>query len=199
MAQSPCFLLSPCWFPFPSLLFPFTYLEPLLGVIGSRPPRSQVTRKLTSPFLTPPHSLPIPNSQYPQVNYAPYYDDIMIPASLGLEHKYHIMMNLIILFRHVITQNRKKNLTKKWLKKNFSKFLQIFYIWFYLILGLNSHLQLFFQLSSCTSWSFKKLGIFHIFNKRFFAYFVPFHFSWNVFVDSLTESTLLTPPKKWQS
>jgi hypothetical protein len=41
----------------------FTYLETLLGVIGSRPPWSQVTRKLTSPFSTPPHSLPIPNSQ----------------------------------------------------------------------------------------------------------------------------------------
>ncbi len=46
-----------------SLLFPFTYLETLLAVIGSRPPWSQVTRKLTSPFSTPPYSLPIPNSQ----------------------------------------------------------------------------------------------------------------------------------------
>jgi hypothetical protein len=37
--------------------FSFTYLETLLGVIGSRPPWSQVTRKLTSPFST----LPIPS------------------------------------------------------------------------------------------------------------------------------------------
>ncbi len=66
MAQSPCFYF-PFWFPFASLLFPFTYLETLLGVIGSRPPWPQVTRKLTSPFSTPPHSLPIPNSQNPRL------------------------------------------------------------------------------------------------------------------------------------
>jgi hypothetical protein len=48
---------------FASLPFPFTYLETLLDVIGSHPPWSQVTCKLTSPFSTPPHSLPIPNSQ----------------------------------------------------------------------------------------------------------------------------------------
>ncbi len=82
MAQSPCFSISPCWFSFASLLFPFTYLETLLGVIESRPPWSQVTRKQTSPFSTPPHS------KFPvtQVNCASYYDDIMIPASHGLEH-----------------------------------------------------------------------------------------------------------------
>jgi hypothetical protein len=44
-------------FPLP---FPFTYLETLLGVIGSRPPWSQVARKLISPFPSLPHSLPIP-------------------------------------------------------------------------------------------------------------------------------------------
>jgi hypothetical protein len=55
------FLLPHRWFPFASLLFPFTYLETLLGVIGSRPPRSQVTRKQTSPLLPPPHSnFPVP-------------------------------------------------------------------------------------------------------------------------------------------
>jgi hypothetical protein len=48
--------------PIPSphpFLFPFTYLETLLGVIGSRPPWSQVTRELTSPFSTPPHPSPL--------------------------------------------------------------------------------------------------------------------------------------------
>jgi hypothetical protein len=47
--------------------FSFTYLETLLGVIGSRPPWPQVTCKLTSPFPSPPHSLPIPNSQHPRL------------------------------------------------------------------------------------------------------------------------------------
>ncbi len=49
-------------------------------MIGFRPPWSQVTRKLTSPFST----LPIPSPfQIPstQVNCAPHYDDFMIPAS----------------------------------------------------------------------------------------------------------------------
>jgi hypothetical protein len=79
---------------FTSLPFPFTYLETLLGVIGSQPPWSQVTRKLTSPFSTPPHS------KFPvtQVNCAPYYDDIVIPASHGPEQaqchfRYHCCMN----------------------------------------------------------------------------------------------------------
>jgi hypothetical protein len=82
MAQSPCFLLPLADSSFTSLPFPFTYLETLLGVIGSCPPWSQVTLKLTSPFSTPPHS------KFPvsQVNCAPYYDDIMIPASHGPEH-----------------------------------------------------------------------------------------------------------------
>jgi hypothetical protein len=66
MAQSPCFLLP---LPIPSLhpfLLPFTYLEILLGVIGSRPPWSQVTRELTSTFfLNPSPSPPIPNSRHP--------------------------------------------------------------------------------------------------------------------------------------
>jgi hypothetical protein len=59
MAQSPCFLLP---LPIPPLhpsLLPSTYLETLLAVIGSRPPWSQFTRELTSPF--PPHSkFPVP-------------------------------------------------------------------------------------------------------------------------------------------
>ncbi len=66
MAQSPCFSASPCWFPFASLPFPFTYLEPLLGVIGSCPPWSQVARKLISP--SPPHSkIPTPWS-FPELH-----------------------------------------------------------------------------------------------------------------------------------
>jgi hypothetical protein len=65
MAQSPCSFTSSCRFPLLPFLFPFTYLETLLAVIGSRPPWSQVTRKLTSPFLNPstfpPHSkFPVP-------------------------------------------------------------------------------------------------------------------------------------------
>jgi hypothetical protein len=60
-------------------------LETLLGVIRYRPPWSQVTRKLTSPFSTPPHS------KFPvvQVNCAPYYDDIVIPASHGPEQGHY--------------------------------------------------------------------------------------------------------------
>jgi hypothetical protein len=81
MAQSPCFFASPCRFPLLPLLISFTYLETLLAVTGSRPPWSQVTRKLTSPFSTPSHP---PLFQIPstQVNYAPHYDDFKIPASL---------------------------------------------------------------------------------------------------------------------
>jgi hypothetical protein len=80
MAQSPCSLLALADSPLLPFLFPFTYLETLLAVIGSRPPWSQVTRKLTSPFST----LPIPSPfQIPstQVNCAPHYDNFMIPAS----------------------------------------------------------------------------------------------------------------------
>jgi hypothetical protein len=64
MAQSPCFLL-PLLIPFcPLSLFPLlTWNPPSCDRI--RPPRSQVTRKLTSPFSTVSHSLPTPNSQYP--------------------------------------------------------------------------------------------------------------------------------------
>jgi hypothetical protein len=57
------------------LSFPFYLLGTLLAVIGSRPPWSQVARKLISPFPSPPHSLPIPKSRPPgvsRVKYAPY-------------------------------------------------------------------------------------------------------------------------------
>jgi hypothetical protein len=56
VAQSPCF-----YFPFASLYL----LGTLLAVIGSRPPWSQVARKLISPFPSPPHSLPNPKSRPP--------------------------------------------------------------------------------------------------------------------------------------
>ncbi len=56
------------WFPFASLPFPFTYLETLLDVIGSRPPWSQVAHKLISPSPSPPHSK-IPTSWgFPELN-----------------------------------------------------------------------------------------------------------------------------------
>jgi hypothetical protein len=69
---------SPCQFP---LLLSSTYLETLLAVIGSRPPWSQVTRELSSPFSTPPHPSPL-QILSAQVNCAPYYDDFMNPALL---------------------------------------------------------------------------------------------------------------------
>ncbi len=76
-------LLIPLCSPF---LVPFTYLETLLAVTGSCPPRSQAACKLSPPFLDPssfpPHSkLPVPNL------YTPYYDDFKNPASL-VRNKY---------------------------------------------------------------------------------------------------------------
>ncbi len=59
MAQSPCFT------PLTNSLL-LTW-KPSFGVIRSRPPWPQVTRKLTSPFSSPPQSLPIPNSRPPGV------------------------------------------------------------------------------------------------------------------------------------
>ncbi len=55
----------PLLIPFAPLSIPLYLLGTLLAVIGSHPPWSQVTRKLTSPFPTPSHSLPTPNSQHP--------------------------------------------------------------------------------------------------------------------------------------
>jgi hypothetical protein len=73
MAHSPCFPVSLCSFPllplfplFPLLpLFPFplTWNPPSCDRI--RPPRSQVTCKLTSPDPPFPQTLPLPNSQNP--------------------------------------------------------------------------------------------------------------------------------------
>ncbi len=59
---------SPLWFPFASLIFPFTYLEILLGVIGSCPPWSQVARKLIFPFPSPPHSKVLTPWGFPELN-----------------------------------------------------------------------------------------------------------------------------------
>jgi hypothetical protein len=69
MAQFPLLFYSPCWIPFASLLFPFTYLETLLNVIGSRPPCSQVAHKLI--WASPPHSkIPTPWG-FPELNMRP--------------------------------------------------------------------------------------------------------------------------------
>jgi hypothetical protein len=71
MAQSPCFLLFPFLISLCPLLIPFYLLGTLLAVIGSRPPWSQVARKLISPFPSPPHSLPFPKSRplgFPELN-----------------------------------------------------------------------------------------------------------------------------------
>ncbi len=62
MAQSPCFLLFPFLIPFCPPFDSLYLLGTLLAVIGSRPPWSQVARKLISPFPSPPHSLPIPST-----------------------------------------------------------------------------------------------------------------------------------------
>ncbi len=67
MAQSPCFtpLANSLLLAIP---FPFTYLETLLGVMRSRPPWPQVTCKLTSPFLSPPHSEFLTPWGFPELN-----------------------------------------------------------------------------------------------------------------------------------
>jgi hypothetical protein len=64
----PLLFASLFWFPFAPLPFPFSYLETLLDVIGSRPPWSQVARKLISPSPSPPHSkIPTPWG-FPELN-----------------------------------------------------------------------------------------------------------------------------------
>jgi hypothetical protein len=61
MAQFPCFLLSLFQFLFCLPSVSLYLLGTLLAVIGSRPPWSQVARKLISPFPYPPHSkIPTP-------------------------------------------------------------------------------------------------------------------------------------------
>jgi hypothetical protein len=62
MAHSPCFIDSPCLFPFPT---PFSLTWNPLCCDRIRPPRSQVACKLTSPFLTLFPTLPPPNFQNP--------------------------------------------------------------------------------------------------------------------------------------
>ncbi len=81
---------SPCQFlvnsPFHS---PLLTWKPSFGVMRSRPPWSQVARKLTSPSPFPSHPIPILSSSqipdppgFPQTNCAPYLDDVAIPASM---------------------------------------------------------------------------------------------------------------------
>jgi hypothetical protein len=76
----PCFC-SPCYSPLTSLCSPLLTWKPSFGVMRPCPPWSQVARKLTSPFSFPPHS----KFPTPRVNCALYWDDIVIPASLGPE------------------------------------------------------------------------------------------------------------------
>jgi hypothetical protein len=61
-SATPCFC-SPCYSPLTSLCFPLLAWKPSFGVMRPCPPWSQVARKLTSPFSSPPHSLPAPNSR----------------------------------------------------------------------------------------------------------------------------------------
>jgi hypothetical protein len=84
MAQSPCFLLP--------LLIPFCFSSISLYLLGNPPWCDRIPSTLVSgysqtdlPFLNP-SPFP-PHSKFPvtQVNCAPYYDDIMIPASHGPE------------------------------------------------------------------------------------------------------------------
>jgi hypothetical protein len=63
----PLLFASPFGLSLAYLPFPFTYLETLLDVIESRPPWSQVARKLISLFPSLPHPLPIPKSRPPGV------------------------------------------------------------------------------------------------------------------------------------
>ncbi len=71
--QSPCFLLFSFSVPFCSPFVSLYLLGTLFAVIGSSPPRSQVARKLISPFPSPcpytPHSkIPTPWGGRPDPN-----------------------------------------------------------------------------------------------------------------------------------
>ncbi len=63
---TPCFC-SPCYFPLTSLCSPLLTWKSSFGVMRPCPPWSQVARKLTSPFSSPPHPplFQIPNSPPP--------------------------------------------------------------------------------------------------------------------------------------
>ncbi len=56
----------PCYYPLTSPFYSLLLTwKPSFGVMRPCPPWSQDARKLTSPFSSPPHPLPIPNSQHP--------------------------------------------------------------------------------------------------------------------------------------
>jgi hypothetical protein len=56
-SATPCFC-SPCYSPLTSLCSPLLTWKPSFGVMRPCPPWSQVARKLTSPFSSPPHPPP---------------------------------------------------------------------------------------------------------------------------------------------
>ncbi len=72
MEQSPRFLLFPFLSPFLPPSVSLYLLGTLLAVIGSRPPRFQVARKLISPFPSPspytPHSKILTPWGFPELN-----------------------------------------------------------------------------------------------------------------------------------
>ncbi len=79
------------------------YLETLLAVIGSRPPRSQVTRKLTSPFLNPspfpPHSkFPVPKLIVRLTTTTSWYQLLLSRTIMT-----HMMSLMIIQFTMALT------------------------------------------------------------------------------------------------
>jgi hypothetical protein len=85
-----------------------------------------------------------------------------------------------------LSQNRRKKLTEKGKKLcvenfqlSFFKKTYVDFLIFYLFSGLNQHICHFFQLLAelvvSQSW------IFEYFQKHFFSFFGPFHFSWYVF------------------
>jgi hypothetical protein len=77
--QTPCFLLFPFLIPFCPPFVSLYLLGTLLAVIGSCPPRSQVARKLISPFPSP----------------SPYTPHSKIPTPWGFPE-----LNMLLLRRH---------------------------------------------------------------------------------------------------
>jgi hypothetical protein len=89
---------SPCYFPLPiPLAIPLCQFlvsllltwNPSTCVVQSRPPWSQVARKLTSPSPFPPHFLPIPISRPPQG----FPRSIVHPTKMTSRSRLHIVRN----------------------------------------------------------------------------------------------------------